>query len=65
MQFANFGVNIFIILIYFFFSTHQVDGSASRLTIDLRRVQEDEDWSPDCDNVTTSKNSNKYNFTIR
>ena len=48
-----------------FLYTPQVEGSAYSLTIDLRRVQEDEDWSPDCDNVTTSQNSNKYNFTIR
>ena len=33
--------------------------------MDLRKIQEREDWSPDCDNLTASVTSNRYSFTMR
>jgi len=43
----------------------QVAGSASSHTMDLRRIQDREDWSPDCENLTASVTSNRFNFTMR
>ena len=33
--------------------------------MDLRRIQDREDWSPDCENLTASVTSNRFNFTMR
>ena len=43
----------------------QVSGSALSHTMDLRKIQEHEDWSPDCENLTASVTSNLFNFTMR
>ena len=43
----------------------QVSGSALSHTLDLRKIQEHEDWSPDCENLTASVTNNLFNFTIR
>jgi len=45
--------------------TKQVSGSALSHTMDLRKIQEREDWSPDCENLTASVTSNRFNFTMR
>lgn len=42
-----------------------VKGFAQTYTMDLSKVQEDEDWSPDCENVTASTITNMFNFSIR
>ena len=33
--------------------------------MDLRKMQDGEDWSPDCENLTASVTSNPFNFTMR
>ena len=43
----------------------QVPGSALSHTLDLRKIQLHEDWSPDCENLTASVISNRFNFTMR
>ena len=43
----------------------QVSGSALSHIMDLRKIQEREDWSPDCENLTASVTSNRFNFTMR
>ena len=43
----------------------QVSGSLLTQTLDLRKIEKTEDWSPDCENVTASVTSNRYKFTMR
>merc|ERR1719507_1008128 len=45
--------------------TKSVPGSALSHTLDLRKIQLHEDWSPDCENLTASVTSNLFNFTMR
>ena len=33
--------------------------------MDLRKMEDGEDWSPDCENLTASAASNRYSFSMR